>query len=173
MPAEPQKPSRRVQRQALALLTAAQALVAERSRWTKRAYARDRHGHQVALDSSSGRAVRYCAGAACIRAALDAGLDVVALPGEPLWQAPPALELAFGLLGRACGHVLIPLAGLVYREDPRLAELIVSEQDPALPQISLAELVFVANDLKAVRHRHVLSAFALALELGREQGGRR
>jgi hypothetical protein len=161
-----------VRREALELLKAAQELVAERSHWTKRALARDRHGHPVE-DLRSACVARRCGGAALITAALEAGIEVPGLPGERLWSRSPALELAFECLGRACGHELAPLAGLIYREDPRLAELVASEDEEALIEIGWAELVFAMNDLGAVRHRHLLAVFARARELAGESAGRR
>ena len=139
---------------ASALLEKALPLIARRSAWTKCAYARDRHGHHVRFDS--GRAVRFCAGGALLRALIECGAC-----------SPSAaeLQLASSLLGEALCNGL---------SEPDSVELVATLQrkrragssgGPAAEQHW--QLIVEINDLPTTRHRQVVAAFEAAIREAR------
>lgn len=160
--------------QARELLARASKLVAERSAWTRREYARDRHSHPVS--PSSERAVRFCVGGALLRATSEQfgvqfklGKEIEPFPDES-WA--DALALAYRYLGHALTRFHLSKNLQSFQEelidgDWRVRLTLRSVTDQPRKQAKTVEaswpvLVHVINDNPAVKHWNILMALAVA-----------
>jgi hypothetical protein len=171
--------------QARLLLERADDLIGERSHWTRRALARDRHSKSVSV--SSERAVRFCVGGALLRAATEQlGLRLAANAREETAAAIVEeieqldlvpLGLANRLLARAFEWLLLRPNGVRIREQrsedgSSQPVLVVPAEEPETGQgrrrreheepTKWSAIVFGLNDHSVVKHAHIRSALALA-----------
>lgn len=159
------------------LLERAAELVEERSHWTKRAFARDRHSHPVS--ASSERAERFCAGGALLRAAseqfgitFDTGARLALTPDGVIVTeieeiGLPPLTATYQLLAHAFEWIILRPVGIrirVQRSDDGFVPTIVlpaaDETGAIEEETSWSALVHTFND--HARHEWVLDAFTLA-----------
>lgn len=184
-PREEMGESGQVWSEAAQLVERAAELVKERSGWTRRALARDRHSRPVS--PSSGRAVRFCASGALMRAYSEqSGIEIrlVGEAAEETFRPSRALDLAFTM---AAYHVafFLPLRSQIIlgvrKTDAKevLLDLIIptsaSKSGKARTlTLSARKLLEELNDFRALKHEDVLFGLMLsriALELPERDEG--
>ena len=167
----------RLRQAARPLIVRAAELIEDRSHWTKRVFARDRHSHPVA--PSSERAVRFCLGGAILRAAAEEHNLRIRLPRPGESFSPiealgiDELVEAYALVGRAIEMIFYRPSGVRIRErDGSVYRQIVIETDPAAEQkqdktarvltTTWSEFVHSFNDAAQIRHGDLRPALVLA-----------
>lgn len=160
------------------LIVRAAELIEDRSHWTRRAFARDRHSHPVS--ASSGRAVRFCVGGALLRAAAEQ-LDLSFRLPRPGKEFSPietlgfeALNEAYALVGRAIEMIFYRSNSVRFREvEEGGYRQVVIETAPEGQRkrgkaardslvTTWSEFVHSFNDAPQIRHGDIRPALALA-----------
>lgn len=157
-------PTKAELRRAIAILEGALELCSKRSGWTREYYARDRRSREVPYSDPS--AVRYCAGGAIFRSALDLYQTEVDAPAadEGAVAVPVDLQLAFD----ACGKAFIrPVLEVGVEFNVRRDGVAVSQTVGGLTiTFKLTWLSFVcwANELAGVKQATVVRVLESALD---------
>lgn len=148
-------------KQALFITCTALGLLSEPRRWTRRAWARDRHRHPVS--ALSVRAVRWCVGGALIRAAADPGLglQVEDWLQDEAEQFPLPLQLAFLELART-GMGFMRASGMAVEElgDERFVVPLDSGESLPVTAPQLSTILNDSADADQAAMRNLLSASA-------------
>ena len=149
---------------AIAILEGALELCSKRGGWTREYFARDRRSREVVYSDPS--AVRYCAGGAIFRSALEVFRTEVDAPAadEGAVAVPVDLQLAFD----ACGKAFIrPVLELGVEFKVRRDGVAVSQTTEGLTiTFKLTWLSFVcwANELPGVKQATVVHVLEDALD---------
>lgn len=164
---------------AVALLRGAQTVIADRSAWTKKVFARDRHSRQVSPISD--RAVRFCAAGAIVRADHEQNGTIYNFVKDKVpFDVPAPVEIALdALMVTAVSEVGLVLVR--YDDYERVAELLetmrlldpekaeeLAERFP-IPadsdvQLEWHEVAMGINDLPEIRHEQMLRALGTAAD---------
>lgn len=155
--------------QAAEIVQRARELCAERGRWSRRAFARDRHRHPVKIESPS--AVRFCAAGALLRATFEL-LPVDDVDGffDPDPRVPEPLRLALASTGEVFGWALGAWR-IGYRQvdgQPQLHRL--GQTGRRWRSYTWLEVITLANDANGMTPgivREALTASVIRLRTGR------
>jgi hypothetical protein len=150
---------------ALVLLTNALVLLSSSRRWTRKGYALDGRGRQVAVDDA--RAVRFCTIGAVLRAEHELTGEAMPVATNPDPEVED-LELPVGL--RTATHVRLALDALGFGS---FVELEKSGQAPGLEQgpvsaeasVSLRHLPMLLGLNRRTGHQQALNSIAHAISL--------
>lgn len=142
--------------QAISIVERALELCGQRSGWTRRVLARDRHSHEV--DVTSPRACRFCAAGALIRATTELHRWQPEIAAEELFSPPPGLMIAFRFCGEYFGLILVGYGFAVEFDQERPVIKTERRQIPA----SWLQIVTTANDLPRLGHGAVVMALKAA-----------
>lgn len=178
---------REIWAEAAHLVARATELLKQRSGWTRRALARDRHSHLVS--PSSERAVRFCASGALLRAYSErSGVPIrIVREGEKeLFRPPAALRLAYTMVAYHLAFFLPQRSAIILgvKERGGTSQLQLTIPGKASKSgrrrtltLSARRLLEELNDLRALKHEDIrlglmLSQIALTTpERGGGDGG--